>query len=67
MRLHDRTLPVQAAGAELFGVLEDFQSVHDLTDVEMLRLLHEHGHLLTKRLLRAERHPRQPGKKADEA
>lgn len=67
MRLHDRTLPVQAAGAELRAVLHDFQLDRDLSDIEMLRLLCEHIDRLLKVMLRSERHPDDPEKEADEA
>lgn len=67
MRLHERTLHVQGAGAQLKFKLIEFQGEHDLTDVEMLGLLQDAQRGITKRLLRAERHPDEPGKRADEA
>lgn len=67
MKLHSRTIPVQAATAELKLTLLDFQEGHDLTDVEMLGALQEIESNITRRLLRAERHPDNPGRKADEA
>ncbi|MFD0853581.1 hypothetical protein ACFQ07_15195 [Actinomadura adrarensis] len=67
MRLHPRTLPVQSAGAELKAQLIAFQIEHDLTNVEMLGLLQDAASDVTRRLLRAERHPNDPERKADEA
>lgn len=67
MRLHPRTLPVQGAEADLRIALNDFQEQRDLTDIEMLRALQSHEERITRRLLRAERHPDDPDRKADEA
>ena len=67
MRLRDRTLPVEAAECELTDVLLAFEKEHDLTDVEMLRALQLYEYRLSRRLLRAERHPGEPDRKADEA
>jgi hypothetical protein len=67
MKLHPRTLPVQGASAELRGLLIDFQGRHDLTNVEMLRILIDEMQSITKYMLRAERHPNDPDAKADEA
>lgn len=67
MRLHPRTLPVESAGAALRQHLLDFQDERDLTDVEMLRILLDQTEYVSKRLLRAERHPGNPDKKGDEA
>lgn len=67
MRLHPRTLPVQQAGNAIRTELIRLQEQHDLTDVEMLRILLDHQHTITKYMLRAERHPEDPERKADEA
>lgn len=67
MKLHERTIPVQAATAQLKLTLLGFQDEHDLTDVEMLGALQEIEGNITRRLLRAERHPNDPDRKADEA
>jgi len=67
MKLHPRTMPVQGASAAVKMALLDLQAEHDLTDVEMLQVLHDASLGLLKHLLRAERHPGDPGRKADEA
>ena len=67
MRLHERTLPVQQASRDIRDALDELQREHDLTDVEMLRVLNEHQDNIARHMLRAERHPNDPGKKADEA
>ena len=67
LRLHPRTLPVQSAGADLSLLLIDWQDTRDLTDTETLGLLAEQVQRIHKRLLRAERHPGDPDRKADEA
>ncbi len=67
MKLHRRTLPVQQASIKIQAQLDLLQQEHDLTDVEMLRVLLDHQQTLTKYLLREERHPGQPERKADEA
>lgn len=66
MKLHPRTLDVQRASSFIRGRLLDMQETHDLTDVEMLRILIEHQQSITKYLLREERHPGDPDRKADE-
>jgi hypothetical protein len=66
VRLHPRTLPVQRAGNAIRSELDRLQQEHDLTDIEMLRILLDHQHNLTKYMLRAERHPEDPERKADE-
>jgi hypothetical protein len=67
MKLHPRTQPVAAASAAIRQALVELQTEHDLTWVEMLRILGEHQERLTKQLLRSERHPDNPGRKGDEA
>jgi hypothetical protein len=59
-------MPVQAASAKLRGQLIAFQNDHDLTDVEMLRILLDEMQSISKYMLRAERHPDDPDAKADE-
>lgn len=66
MKLHPRTLDVQRASSAIRGRLLDMQETHGLTDVEMLRVLIEHLQTITKYLLREERHPGDPERKADE-
>lgn len=66
LRLHSRTMRVQSAAAQLHMDLINFQADLELTDLEMLIALgtwHDH-HL--KMMLRAERHPEDPDRKADE-
>ena len=67
MKLHPRTLPVQGAEASIGLALIDMQREHDLTDVEMLRALLSCIQHISTHLLRAERHPGDPDRKADEA
>lgn len=67
MRLHERTIPVQAAGNAIRMELDRLQQHHGLTDVEMLRVVIEYQQAITKYMLRAERHPDDPDRKADEA
>lgn len=67
MKLHPRTLPVQSATAELKQRILDFADEHGLTDIEMVRALAEAQSIFTTSLLRAERHPGNPDRKADEA
>ncbi|MEV2239596.1 hypothetical protein [Micromonospora sp. NPDC049891] len=66
MRLRPRTMTVQRASNKIRAELDRLQQEHDLTDVEMLRVLLEHQRELTTGLLRAERHPDDPDRKADE-
>lgn len=66
LRLHPRTMPVQKAEGHLKRYLWDFQKEYDLTDIELLRALIECQVTVTKYMLRAERHPDDPERKADE-
>lgn len=66
LRLHPRTMPVERAKAELGMILARFQADADLTDTEMLVILAEQRRRLLKYRLRAERHPDDPDRKADE-
>lgn len=67
IRLHPRTMKVQGAEAELRTYLLTWQHQKQLTDTEMLIILDGQFSRTLIGLLRAERHPRNPGKKADEA
>lgn len=67
MRLHPRTLPVQAASGEIRTTLWRLQDEHGLTYVEMLRVVNDHAQDITKYLLREERHPGDPDHKDDES
>lgn len=66
LRLHRRTMQVQQAEAELGVTLARFQREHDLTDVEMARALTGQLDRVLKYVLRRERHPDNPDRKADE-
>ncbi len=66
LRLHPRTMPVQKAEAKFMNVAFEFQNEHDVTDIEMLRILILCQQSITKYMLRAERHPDNPDQKADE-
>ncbi|MEU7170232.1 hypothetical protein ABZ949_01920 [Micromonospora tulbaghiae] len=67
MRLHERTMPVQAAESDFRIYLARFQRDNDLTHAEMLDMLLAAAQDRTKYMLRRERHPDDPDKKADEA
>lgn len=66
LRLHPRTLPADRAGAEFHDWLWRFQRDKDLTDIELMQILSESQQRILKYMLRAERHPGDPDKKADE-
>ena len=66
LRLHARTMQVQAAEADLGMTLARFQREHELTDVEMARALTGQLDRVLKYVLRRERHPDDPDAKADE-
>lgn len=66
MRLHPRTLPVQGAAAEIRLALIRLQDEHGLTDVEMLQAVGQWQAGKLKWMLRAERHPKDPDRGADE-
>lgn len=67
MKIHPRVLNVSSATALLKTLVRDFAEKYDLTDVEALRALQDCELIFTTRLLRAERHPEDPTRKADEA
>jgi hypothetical protein len=66
LRLHKRTRHVQSAEAHFQSNVFEFQQQSDLTDIEMLQILIECQRSITKYMLRAERHPDDPERKADE-
>lgn len=66
LRLHKRTIPVNTAGAEFSDWLWRFQAVKGLTDIELLQILNDSQQRVLTLALRAERHPGNPDKKADE-
>ena len=67
MKLHERTLKVNRARAELHNYILDFHQQHDLTDAETSGILIYLASRFNLFILRAERHPDDPEKKADEA
>lgn len=67
MKLHPRTLPVQGAEAEIRLALIRLQQERDLTDVEMLQAVGVWQASVLKYMLRAERHPEDPDRPADQA
>ena len=66
LKLHKRTMLVQRARADLGMYLCTFQKEHDLTDVELAQILTRQLESVLKYVLRAERHPGDPERKADE-
>lgn len=66
MKLHHRTMRVQSASAEIRLRLLDYEADLGLTDVEMLHILTEAQQAYVRSILRAERHPDDPTRKADE-
>ncbi len=67
IRLHARTMPVQAASLELRKRLGELIKEHDLTFGEINRILIDAMGEWNKYHVRAERHPEDPEKKGDEA
>lgn len=68
MTLHKRTLPCQKAANDLRGVLVDWLRKHpDLTWAEAVHCLAGMIASWTTYLIRDERHPNDPDKRADEA
>jgi hypothetical protein len=57
---------VQKAENHLKRYLWEFQEEYALTDLELLRALIDAQQTVTKYMLRAERHPDDPERKADE-
>jgi hypothetical protein len=66
MKLHPRTMTVERAEVELSQFLLQWAEQHELTWCEMARALTEQIQMCLKYMLRAERHPEDPSKKADE-
>jgi hypothetical protein len=66
LRLHPRTMQVQRAGADLSQLLIDWQERHELTTIEACVEIADKLRSLLKYPLRAERHPDNPERKADE-
>lgn len=67
MRLHPRTMHVGRARGQIRSALFDLQGELDLTDAEMIGILLACAQDTAKYVLRDERHPGNPGHKADEA
>jgi len=67
LRLHPRTMMVQRAEAEFRVCVLEFLDSHDgLTDVELAGIMLLAPAIPIKYALRAERHPDDPSRKADE-
>jgi hypothetical protein len=67
LRLHRRTMLVQRAESEFRVVVLDFLDKNDhLTDVELAQIMLLAPAIPLKYALRAERHPDDPSRKADE-
>lgn len=64
MKLHPREPQVRAADLEISQAVIAAWERHDLTYAEMLTILTGTLGRVTKYLLRAERHPEQPGRPA---
>lgn len=67
MRIHARTMTVSKAMTEMSIACAEIAVKHDLTTAEWVHCLAQMTPQTTKYLLREERHPDEPGKKADEA
>jgi hypothetical protein len=67
LRIHPRTMMVQHAEAEFDVVVLSFLDSHShLTDIELAGIMSQAIRYPLKQLLRAERHPDDPDRKADE-
>jgi hypothetical protein len=67
LRLHPRTMRVQRAEAEFrVAVLAFLDANSDLTDIELAGIMLLAPAIPIKYALRAERHPDDPSRKADE-
>lgn len=66
MRPHHRHQSVTEAQADIAVRLNALQREHGLTDVEMLQAITSWQGTALKHMLRAERHPSDPSKSADE-
>lgn len=66
MKLHERTLAVQRAEAEIAAAVWAHPAVARLTDVELAGVLLRIAQRALTFALREERHPDDPEKKADE-
>ena len=66
MRLHHRTMAVAQASAEIGMNLIALQHEHGLTDIEMMQALTAWQERKLKYMLRAERHPEDPDRPAEQ-
>jgi len=67
MELHERTLMVQKAGAALGLAICDVIEAHGLTAAEAVSILLTEAKSWNNQALRAERHPGEPDRKANQA
>lgn len=66
VKLNPRTRLVTKARNDLTGLVIKLQEQHDLTDIELLGILIDETQNVHKYVLREERHPGEPDRKADE-
>lgn len=66
MKIHKRFFVLQEAERDIYNALSAAATKHELTAVEMMKILHNLEGAHIKLLLREERHPEDPTKKADE-
>jgi hypothetical protein len=66
MRLHTRTRIVSDAEVELTAFISQLGRKYHLTSIELLQILATRSQNELKYMLRSERHPNDPSKKADE-
>ena len=66
LKLHSRTKRVAGYKTDLSVLLNNFLVQTDLTNIEWLQALQEEIQRTLKYMLRSERHPDDPEKKADE-
>lgn len=67
MKLHERTITVDSAKRELSEAIMSISKKHELTPTELLQMLVSEMQTELKYCLRAERHPNDSNKGADEA
>jgi hypothetical protein len=67
LRLHERTRPVRKASGAVHNAVLDIAGDFDLTHAETVGILLDIAASLHKYVLREERHPDNPDRKADEA
>lgn len=67
MKLHPRYAVAKAAGDDIGDAIDAAVAAHDITYAEVLVILAEQQRKWATFALRAERHPDNPERKADEA